>query len=174
MYVVVDSLDYFYLYFCYSCSFLCTTYFIYVGAAAWYLRAHAATLMPSQGMVTVSYHTIRWWLTSYHHHLAVNIRTIIHLHTIHSVFISHESVTPPMLRSILCLSWHLHLSWQVNYLFPTNCVQFYVQSIWIQQQCTRIFGFHSHLPYEAPSSEFILLDFGNFKTQYRHYYTVRK
>ena len=43
---------------------------------------------------------------------------------------------------------------------------------WIQQQRTRIFGFCSHLPDEAPSSEFIILDFGNFKTQHRHYYAT--
>ena len=51
----------------------------------------------------------------------VPLRTIVLERTNLSVFGSHELVTPPILRSISCLSWHLHSSWQVHYLFHTNC-----------------------------------------------------
>ena len=55
-------------------------------------------------------------------------RTISYAHTIRSIFGIIKPVTPPILRSNLCLSSHLHLSWQVNYLFPINGVQLYAKN----------------------------------------------
>ena len=62
----------------------------------------------------------------------VHKRNIIHGSTIHGVFMNHEPVTPPMLGSILCPSWHLQachlvfsLSLSCHFLFPTTCTHSY-------------------------------------------------
>ena len=95
--------------------------------------------------------------------------TPTHHHTICCVFIIHEPVTPPMLRSILCPSWHLHSSWQVHFLIPTNCVQLCVQSVWIQQQLDIQHFFNRDYDW---FDSFVIHHFGTPKTQYRHYYTT--